>query len=649
MRQSIRVFEKAERDHLKLIATLRRSETFFRILAENANEAILMAQDGMLQYANTRATRITGYSKKELCSRDLIEFIHPLDQDEFSAHVNKLSTKTAPKILTFRILDKTGNTRWLETITLRIMSGKKSSTFYFFYDVTEKKAIENALRESEEKYRQLFEYAPAGIYEVDLTTGKFINVNDVMCEYTGYTKQEFLTMKIWDILKEDSLKQSLERFDKQQKGEPIPDLAEYEVTCKNDKKLWALVNTRIEFENDQPSKATVVAHDITERKKIEQELSKTQKLESLGVLAGGIAHDFNNILSGIMGNISLAKFKAEHGEDNIQLLDEALRASSSAQGLTQQLLVFSKGGAPIKKAASISEILRESSAFALRGSKVRCEFNIDEGLWPIRVDVGQFNQVIHNLLINAKQAMPDGGTVEIFASNIVLSPEDDLPLTDGNYIKISIQDQGIGMSEEQISKIFDPYFTTKNHGSGLGLTMTYTAISRHDGYITVESEKEKGATFHIYLPAVEKAEDEKIDREKRSVTGQGNILVMDDEEMVRQVTEAMLSTLGYDVRCARNGSEAITLYEEVKQSSHPFDAIIMDLTIPGELGGKETIARLLKIDPSAKVIVSSGYSNDPVIADFEKYGFKGVVTKPYGIDELGTVLRHVLTDSETRT
>ena len=236
------------------------------------------------------------------------------------------------------------------------------------------RAVEEALRQSEAKYRQLVDIAPAGIYEVDLTSGKFISVNDLMCEYTGYSKEEFLRMKAWEILNEQSLEKNIERYEKILKGESVPEVAEYGFTAKNGRELCVLVNTRIESKNDRPVKATCIIQDITEKKKLEQEILKAQKLESLGVLAGGIAHDFNNFLSGIMGNISLAKLGAEQGEDIGEALDEALRVTTRASALTRQLLVFSKGGAPVKKTASISEVLRESTLFALRGSKVKCEF-----------------------------------------------------------------------------------------------------------------------------------------------------------------------------------------------------------------------------------------------------------------------------------
>ena len=413
-----------------------------------------------------------------------------------------------------------------------------------------RKTVEEALRESEAKFRQLFDIAPAAIYEVDLTTGKFISVNDEMCEYTRLHQGRISRVGGLGIFSRTKAgKRSLSDMIKCLKVNPFLTIAECEIIAKNGRELICiLVNAKIEYENGQPVKTTTIAHDITEKKKLEQELLKAQKLESLGVLAGGIAHDFNNFLSGIMGNISLAKLEVDQGEDIIEALDEALRVTSRASALTRQLLVFSKGGAPVKKTASIAEVLRDSTVFALRGSKVKCEFSIAEDLWPVRVDLGQFSQVIHNLALNAVQAMPQGGTIRLHACNATLEALSGLPLEAGRYVKISLQDEGLGIPQEHLAKVFDPYFTTKHQGSGLGLTMTYTTIHAHDGHIAVDSEMGKGTTFRIYMPASYEELVESEDREAQLKKGEGKILVMDDEETIRNVTEKILMELGYEVQ-----------------------------------------------------------------------------------------------------
>lgn len=643
LRRKIKAVENASAKSLEKKQKSGQNEELFRVLVEHAGEAILVIQNEKIGYANKKATEIIGYSEKELNSRSFVDFIHPDDRKliRLNATPSRQSEAT-PQHLTCRIIDSRRNTRWVDAKLLGKKWAGENATLCFLIDTTERKAAEEALRISETKYRQLVEYAPAGIYEVDMKTGRFLSVNDVMCEYTGYSKEEFLNFTLWDFLKEDSLKKVIERYEKMTRGEAVPALAEYEIITKDNRKLWILINTRLEHENGKPVKATTVAHNITEKKELEQEILKAQKLESLGVLAGGIGHDFNNLLSGIIGNISLAKLEAERGEDIMDSLDEALRVSSKASALTQQLLVFSKGGAPIKKATSIAEVLRDSAAFTLRGSKVKCEFGIAEDLWPVKVDVGQISQVIHNLVINALQAMSRGGAIKLGAGNVTLEAVDEIPLTPGRYVEVTIQDQGHGIAPEHLSKIFDPYFSTKSGGSGLGLTMSYTIIKRHDGHITVESKVEEGTLFHIYLPATEELPAENMDVERHAVKGEGRILVMDDEEDLRKTAERMLLKLGYEVACVRDGAEAIDLYQETIGSKNAFDAVIMDLTIPGGMGGKETIKKLLQIDPEAIAIVSSGYSNDPIMSSYEKYGFHGVVIKPYRIEELSWVMREVL-------
>jgi PAS domain S-box-containing protein len=392
----------------------------------------------------------------------------------------------------------------------------------------------------------------------------------------------------------------------------------------------------------------MVFRDITESKRIEEELIKAQKLESLGVLAGGIAHDFNNLLTAILGNVSLAKLYAKPGDKVIARLEEAEKASLRAKDLTQQLLTFSKGGAPVKKTASIADILRDSAKFALRGSNVRCTFSIPENLWPVEIDEGQISQVVHNLIINAYQAMPDGGAIRVSAENVLLGPDHDLSLTLnlGKYVSLSVTDEGHGIPSHLVSKIFDPYFTTKKKGSGLGLATSYSILKNHDGMITVDSELGAGATFRIYLPVSARKELEKKSAKEKPISGQGRVLVMDDEEILRDFVGELLELLGYDVNFACDGVETIAAYSKAQEQGRPYDCVLMDLTIPGGMGGKEAIQRLLEIDPNVKAIVSSGYSDDPVMADYRKYGFCGVVAKPYDAEELSEVLHKVIERSD---
>jgi len=383
-----------------------------------------------------------------------------------------------------------------------------------------------------------------------------------------------------------------------------------------------------------------------EKQRMEQEILKAQKLDSLGVLAGGIAHDFNNILTAIAGNLSLAKIYTKPGEKVFDKLVQAEKAFLRAKDLTQQLLTFSKKGGPsIRKATSLSKLIRDSIGFALRGSNVRGECHLPDDLLPVLVDEGQINQALNNLLINADQAMPDGGTISVKAGNVTIGMENRLPLKGGRYVKTSIRDEGIGIPNEDLTKIFDPYFTTKEKGNGLGLATTYSIIKNHEGHISVESQSGVGTTFHIYLSCSEKRDLTPEDDEEKPIAGKGRILIMDDEEEIRRLTGEMLVSIGYEVQVARDGLEAIESFKASRDSGRPFDVIIVDLTVPGSMGGRETLRRMREIDGSVKAVVSSGYANDPVIVDSGEYGFNDVIVKPYRITELSRVLHRTITQT----
>ena len=383
--------------------------------------------------------------------------------------------------------------------------------------------------------------------------------------------------------------------------------------------------------------------EIADREQMEEELLKAQKLESVSILAGGIAHDFNNLLSSILGNIGLAMLDIDPAHHAFKQLSGAEKASLRAQDLTRQLLTFSKGGAPIKKLTNIGELVKDSASFALRGSRVNYEFSIDADLKLVEVDEGQMSQVVHNLVINADHAMPEGGTIAIRCRNITDRAHGALPLREEGYVCISVEDCGVGVPKEHLTKIFDPYFTTKQKGSGLGLATTYSIVKKHGGRITVESALGKGTTFHVYLPASRQSKLPEKAEEGAVRPGTGTILVMDDEAEVRETTGNVLTRLGYNVVFASDGGEAVELYRQARDEGRVFDLVIMDLTVPGGLGGKEALKKLRDLDPNVKAIVSSGYSNDPIMADFRKHGFNGVVTKPYRIKELSDEVHRVIT------
>ena len=398
-------------------------------------------------------------------------------------------------------------------------------------------------------------------------------------------------------------------------------------------------------ETGEPVAVATISRDLTVRKQMEDELIKAQKLESLGVLAGGIAHDFNNLLTVIMGNIVLAKMHPGPEGNIVEWLKEAEHATIRAKDLAQQLLTFSRGGVPVKAVIAIGPIIREAARFALSCATLRCEFSLAPDLWFIDADAGQISQVVNNLLINANQAMPDGGAISVDGENAIIDEQTTLPLQPGPYVSITVKDTGIGIAKEYLPKIFDPYFTTKQQGSGLGLASSYSIVKKHGGHIAVESRPGGGATFTVYLPASPgKHEEKQVDRQSQPVTGRGNILVMDDDDGIRAVATNMLEFLGYAVTAVASGEEAIEAYKKAHASGDPYDAVITDLTVPGKMGGKELIKELLALDPHVKAIVSSGYSNDPIMANCREYGFSGVIVKPYTNVELAKVLNAVILD-----
>jgi CheY-like chemotaxis protein len=325
-------------------------------------------------------------------------------------------------------------------------------------------------------------------------------------------------------------------------------------------------------------------------------------------------------------------------------LEESEKAALRAKDLTQQLLTYSKGGAPVKKAISIRELVTESAGFALRGSNVKCEFSFPDDLWTVEADEGQLSQAVNNLIINAAHAMPEGGAIQVYCRN-VNGDRNDLPPAKGHHVLISIMDHGIGIPKEHLSKIFDPYFTTKRKGSGLGLSTTYSIVKNHGGHLAVESELGIGTTFHAYLPAAAGGKPSSKAEEKPFVAGRGRILVMDDEEAVRDVAREMLESFGYSVTVARDGAEAVAIYRQAIASGEPLDSVLMDLTVPGGMGGQEAIRKLLEIDPDVKAIVCSGYSNDLVMSSYRSYGFRGVIRKPYSLKQLSDTISEVLSIS----
>jgi PAS domain S-box-containing protein len=490
-----------------------------------------------------------------------------------------------------------------------------------------------ARKEAEELYRMLFEQSPDGILLVDPVTKRPIRFNTAAHQQLGYTREEFEGLSVNDIDANDTPEGIEQRIQSLLKQGSI--IFETVHRTRNGQLRNVLVSLKI-LPLHQNSQILSIHRDITEIKKMEEDILKSQKLESIGILAGGIAHDFNNLLTAIFGNITLASNCLESESRPATLLAASQKACLRARDLTQQLLTFAKGGAPSKQLSSIAEIIRESASFGLRGSGTRCELHIPDDLWSADVDKGQISQVVHNLLINAEQAMSGGGTIKVFCSNVPAC----LRGADGeNWVRIDIQDDGIGIQPENLQKIFDPYFTTKQTGSGLGLASSYSIIRKHDGSIEVESVPGAGTTFHIYLPAA--ADTAEVLRPTDGAVlsaRQGRVLVMDDEQIVLDVVSEMLQFLGLKVELTVNGAEAIQAYQRAMAAGRRFDLVILDLTVPGAMGGKEAMTQLLRIDPEIKAVVSSGYASDTTVSDFRSFGFAGVLSKPYSLHDIEKIV-----------
>jgi PAS domain S-box-containing protein len=508
-------------------------------------------------------------------------------------------------------------------------------------DIQVRMQTEADLKKSEAKYRALSNHAGDGILLAD-TQGNLLEANKKMEEMLGYPLGELLSLDFVQIHPDQERVKARKALAKVVNQGSVSITGDWLVRRDGRKIPVDMTANLVEYNGERIIQG--IYRDISERRKAEAERLKFSKLESLGTLAGGIAHDFNNILTAILGNIDLAMLESGEEEQLQERLTKAEQACLKAQTLAKQLLTFAKGGTPIKKTTALAGLLRESASLALAGSKARCEFFLPEELWAVEVDAGQTDQVISNLLINADQSMPEGGIIKVRAENVLLGEESSLPLPPGKYMRISFTDQGSGIAPQYLDKIFDPYFTTKKKGSGLGLATAYSIIKSHSGHLTVESEVGVGTTFLIYLPAtdLESPAPEEAKETRKPLMGRGRILVMDDEELVLEVVGKILTYWGYEVEFAREGRQAIDSYARAMMSGQVYDGVILDLTVPGGMGGQETLKQLQAMDPRVKAIVSSGYSDDPIMADFEKYGFAGGVAKPYKAAELMKILDNVI-------
>jgi PAS domain S-box-containing protein len=479
------------------------------------------------------------------------------------------------------------------------------------------------------------------------TLGAIVIINKVAEKLTGWTQSEAAGKPLIEVLKviNESTRQPCENLVEKvlSTGDSV-ELANHTILVSRDgtERIIADSGAPIKDADNKIIGVVLVIRDITEKQKLLDSAQQADKINAIGILAGGIAHDFNNLLCGIFGYIELAAESCISESQTADYLEKAMKTFARAKNLTYQLLTFAKGGVPVRKIGSLISVIRESTQFALSGSSTAALFTIPDDLWLCDFDENQFAQIIDNLVINAVQAMPWGGTITVNAENMEINQGENSSFKQGKYVHVSFADTGVGIPPAMLSRIFDPFFTTKQKGKGLGLATVYSIIKKHDGKITVNSEPGKGTTFHIYLPASEKTTATRTTGEAYAHRGTGRILIMDDEKYIREVVGDTLESMGYSIEYAVHGDEAIKMVDRAFRTKKPYVAAILDLTIPGRKGGKETIKQLKKIDQNLLTFVSSGYSEDPVMANPAEYGFTDRLVKPFTRTELAEMLdRHI--------
>jgi len=628
------------------------SEEKFRKIFENSSDPMCLASRKGFFDCNKASYEMLMIKDKEKL------FIHPGEISPEKQPDGSNSLAKAREII--EEVYKTGSKRfewvhkrfngeefWADISLTLIPYRQENIIFVLWRDISEKKMLEQKLIEEKERLAVTLRSIGDGIIAVD-TKGKIVLMNKVSEKLTGWRFEEAkgkLIHDVFNIMEEETdgvVKNSINNVIASGR---IVKLPKNTVLIRKNGEKRNISDSAAPIKDNKSNiiGAVIVFRDITENLKIENELQKAQKLESLALLAGGIAHDFNNLLTGILGNISIVKQKLNIEDKLYEILKRTENVVYEAKGLSNQLLTFSKGGEPIFKEVDLKGTIYDSVKFATRGTNIKLSVKISNDLFPVNADTGQINQVINNIVINAVQAVGENGKIEVIAENIKIKQENELLLKPGNYVQIIIKDNGIGIKKELLKKIFDPFFTTKPDGSGLGLSTTYSIIRKHHGDIKVVSEINEGTSFYIYLPAVSiRMENKKIS--SKTIERNKNIkeiLVVDDDENVREVAKDMLRILGYKVILTESGEEAIKIYKQKIEAKQKIDIIIMDLTIPGGMGGEKALKEILKIDPKVKCIISSGYSSGNIMSNYKDFGFIDVLIKPYKIEELEEVLNRV--------
>ena len=646
-------------NHVRVRHSLTELQSQYSSFVDSAHEEMIAADlHGTIDSWNSAAEAIFGFEQDEIIGQSILMLLAEGYRDIYQKGLKEMSdgepeAHSIQQPLELTGLRKTGESFPLEISLTSWKVGSDTQYGFTLRDISDRKDIEHALVAEKDRLVTTLQSLEEGIITTD-REGRITFFNPLAEQITEWSHQEAFTrpfQEIFRLMNEASEEEDVAalQFSPTPSALTDPNTPMQLITKHGLQRTIAMRETPIRDHSGHLMGTVIMFHDTIDRQRQEDEQQRISKLNSLGVLAGGLAHDFNNLLTTILGNVFVVKLRMIAQDPLAQNLEQAEHACLRAKELTQQLLTFAKGGAPIKTSVVLGDLLRKSAIFALSGSSISCHFDIPNDLSPLDADASQLRQVIQNITINARQAMPQSGHFSIHVENTTLHTRPSLPtisLPPGDYIKIAFIDQGMGIAEQELPNIFDPYFTTKPGASGLGLAAAHSIIQQHHGHISVHSEKGKGSTFTVYLPSsysIVNIDPQDIPK------GRGRILVMDDEQSICRMVEDALTQFGYEVTTTRDGQTAIDVFSEALTSGDKFDALLLDLTVPGGMGGKEAIQHLRKLDPHLKALVTSGYSDDPILADFQTYGFQGILVKPYKIIDLAKTLESLCISPDSTT
>ncbi|MDP3285146.1 MAG: PAS domain S-box protein [Desulfobacterales bacterium] len=628
----------------KTMSILRTARREWELTFDSVPDAVFIVdKESKIRRLNLAAAKLFKMKFTDIIGRPCYEVIHKKNAP-FCPHQELLNSEKTTR----EEIEDTEKAAFFEIITTPLTdeNGNVVGSVHIVVDITVRKMAEKALKESEQKYREIVENSMDMIFTCDLE-GNYTSCNRAIEEITGYARDEIIGTNYKAIFDKEDAQKVYEALNKLYKsGIPLKE-STYAILTKDKRKLTIKGNISLIIKNGKKTGFLGIMRDVTEQQKLEFQMIRAEKLEALGTLAGGIAHDFNNILTAIMGYLNLARLYQEDMETIQNYISKAETAVLGATGLTRQLLTFSRGGEPFRETVFIQPVIEEAASMSLgKSSSSAYDAYYEENLKPVDADRGQILQVLTNLLINARQAMPGGGTIAVTVKNRIINSRNNIgSLPEGDYVSVSVDDEGVGIPQNNLQKIFDPFYTTKQEGSGLGLATSHSIITRHGGHIEVESRPGEGSVFTFYLPASKGAPKEPDAKKDKITIGTGRILLMDDEASIRDLGSQILKKAGYEVDVAEDGEKAIELYVEARGAGRPYKAIVFDLTIPGGLGGMDAMKVIKEMDPEIKGVVISGYSQDPVMSNPEQYGFSAALQKPFNITRLTHVLNSIIGDN----